>query len=108
MQSKYKLRYLPIFFEDLNNVALYIAKRLKNPSAAKKLVDSVEISILKRLPDAESFEPYHSLKDRAYPYYRIYVDNYIVFYVVIDDGPEEKYMEVRRLLHVRQNRDSII
>ncbi|MBQ6088989.1 MAG: type II toxin-antitoxin system RelE/ParE family toxin [Firmicutes bacterium] len=108
MQSNYKLRYLPVFYEDLNSSVLYIARKLKNPAAANKLVDSVEKAILQRLPDAESFEPYHSLKDRAYPYYRIYVDNYIIFYVVIDEGTDGRYMEVRRLLHVRQNRDSII
>ncbi len=108
MKSNYKLRYLPIFYEDLNNSVQYIARKLKNPDAANRLVDSVEKAILQRLPNAESFEPYHSLKDRAYPYYRKYVDNYIIVYVVIEEGGDGKFMEVRRLLHVRQNRDRII
>lgn len=47
---------------------------------------------------AEAFEPYHSLKERQYPYYRIYVKNYTIFYVVIDD-----VMEVRRILYNKRN-----
>ncbi len=39
-----------------------------------------------------SFEPYPTSKLRSYPYYRIYVRNYVVYYVVID-----RVMEVCRL-----------
>ena len=41
---------------------------------------------------------YHSAKERQYPYYRIYVKNYVIFYVVIGD-----IMEVRRILYNRRN-----
>lgn len=41
-----------------------------------------------------SFEPYPSVKKRKYAYYRIYVRNYVVYYVVIGD-----VMEVRRFLY---------
>lgn len=47
---------------------------------------------------AEAFEPYHSAKDRQYPYYRISVRNYTIFYVVIDD-----VMEVRRIVYSRRD-----
>ena len=57
---------------------------------------------------AESFEPYHSVRERRYAYYRIYVDNYIIYYVVIDDDPDEPVMEVRRFLYNRQNRDELV
>lgn len=66
--------------------------------AAGKLVDDVQESIRNRLPSAEAFEQYHSAKERQYPYYRIYVRNYIIFYVVIDD-----VMEVRRIVYSRRN-----
>ena len=46
----------------------------------------------------ESFEKYHSVIQRQYPYYRIYVKNYTVYYVVIDD-----VMEVRRLVYNKRN-----
>lgn len=36
------------------------------------------------------------------PYYRIYVKNYVIYYVVIDNGAN-KIMEVRRILYRGQN-----
>ena len=95
MESKsYKLRYLRIFEQDLIAITNYITNVLKNEDAAIRLVDDVERAILKRLDNPTSFEPYPSLKKRDYPYYRIYVRNYVVFYVVIDD-----VMEVRRIIY---------
>lgn len=104
----YRLRYLPIFYEDLEHSVLYIAEKLQNVQAANELLDEVETAILERLLIAESFEPYYSPKERRYPYYCIYIKNYIVYYVVIDDEFEGKIMEVRRFLHKRQNRKKII
>lgn len=34
------------------------------------------------------------LKREKYPYYRIYVKNYVIYYVVIDDEGEDKIMEI--------------
>lgn len=106
--TKYILRYLPLFYEELEEKVIYIAEILKNPQAANDLLDLVESSILKRLPYAEAFEPYHSLKERKYPYYRIYVKNFVIYYVVIDDEGPKKIMEVRRFLYSKQNRDAQI
>ena len=103
----YELRYLPLFYEDMEEKVKYISHELKNPVAAYELIDAVENAILERLPICESFEPYHSKKDREYPYYRIYVKNFIVFYVVIFEK-DKKIMEIRRFLYKRQDRDSII
>lgn len=100
----YELQYLPLFYDDLLATVKYLSEVLHNPKAANKLIDDVENAILDRLPDAEAFEPFHSLKERRYPYYRIYVNNYIVYYVVI----EHRIMEVRRLLYVGRNRDQIL
>ena len=105
--TDYQLRYLPVFYEDLNRAVTYISRELNNIKAANDLINAVEKAILERQPAAESFEPYESKIDRKYPYYRIYVNNYIVFYVVIHDG-DSRIMEVRRLLYNRQNRESLI
>lgn len=95
MENKsYSLRYLPIFETDLLSTINYITNVLKNESAALRLVDDIETSILKRLENPLAFEPYRSAKKRDYPYYRIYVRNYVVYYVVIGD-----VMEVRRLIY---------
>jgi len=98
----YQLRYLPLFHQELKEHALYIAQKLCNPQAADELVDATEQAILERLPQAEAFEPFHSRKDRKYPYYRIYVKNFIVFYVVIPEG-DQKVMEVRRFVFGKSN-----
>lgn len=100
----YELQYLPLFYDDLLATVKYLSEVLHNPKAANKLIDDVENAILDRLPNAEAFEPFHSLKERRYPYYRIYVNNYIVYNVVI----EHRIMEVRRLLYVGRNRDQIL
>lgn len=106
--TKYTLRYLPLFYEDLEQKVVYIAEKLKNPQAANQLLTDVERAILNRVPNAESFEPYHSLKEREYPYYRIYVKNFVIYYVIIDNNGNNKIMEIRRILHNKQNRDDIV
>ena len=106
--TKYILRYLPLFYEELEEKVIYIAETLKNPQAANDLLDLVESVILERLPNAEPFEPYRSLKERRYPYYRIYVKNFVIYYVVIGDEGPRKIMEVRRFLYNREYRDAKI
>ena len=108
LSKKYRLSYLPLFYEDLDEKITYIVEKLKNPKAANDLLDKVETAIIERLPVAESFEPYHSVRERRYAYYRIYVDNYIIYYVVIDDDPNDLIMEVRRFLYNGQNRDKLV
>lgn len=97
-EKHYDLRFLPLFEDDLDEIVDYITYRLKNPTAAERLVDDVETTILERLPHAESFEPFLSARERQYPYYRIQVRNFTVFYVVIGN-----IMEVRRILYSRRN-----
>lgn len=107
-KPKYKLRYLPLFYDDLWQKISYIRDNLQNPQAAQNLLNAVEQAILERLPFAESFEQYHSLRERKYPYYRIYVRNYVIYYVVIDDKGPDKIMELRRFLYNRQNREKLL
>ena len=101
--TKYKLRYLPLFHEDLEEKIVYIAEELHNEKAANDLLNEVEAAILERQPVAESFEPYRSLVEHRYLYYRIYVKNFVVYYVVIDDEGDDKIMEVRRFLYNKQD-----
>lgn len=44
-----------------------------------------------------------SFRERRYPYYRIYVKNFIVYYIVIDDEGDDKIMKVRRFLYDKQD-----
>ena len=108
VDRKYKLRYLPLFYEDLEQKVVYIMESLQNPQAANDLIGAVEKAILERLPVAESFEPYESMKERRYPYYRIYVKNFVIWYVVIDDEGDDRIMEVRRFLYNKQDKNKLL
>lgn len=97
MENKsYQLCYLPIFETDLLSTVNYITNILKNDDAALRLVDDIESAILKRLENPLAFEPYRFAKMREYPYYRIYVRNYVVIGNV---------MEVRRLIYSARDTD---
>lgn len=108
LNKRYRLRYLPLFYEEVDEKVTYIAEKLKNPKAANDLLDKVETAILERLPVAEAFESYHSIREHRYTYYRIYVDNYIIYYVIIDDDPKDLIMEVRRFLYNGQNQKEMV
>lgn len=101
--KKYELRFLPLFENDLTEIVEYISFTLKTPTAAERLVDDVERAINNRLFCAESFEPFYSAKERKYPYYKISVRNFTVFYVVLDN-----VMEVRRILYNRRDFNNLI
>ena len=103
MNKQYTLRYLPLFDKDLTEAVNYIAVTLQDPISAEQLVDEVEAAIEKRREMPKAFAPYPSEKPRKYPYYRISVKNYLVFYVVIGN-----VMEVRRFLHSRRNIDKLL
>ena len=101
--KRYKLQYLPLFWEDLSSAASYIAQDLKNPAAAERLVDAVEAGILEHRKNPTMAATYHSTRSRPHPYYWFAVGNYMIFYVVIDD-----VMEIRRFLYKARNLESII
>ena len=106
--TQYELSYLPLFYEDLEQKVIYISETLHNEKAANDLLDAVEKAIMERLPIAESFEPFRSVKERQYKYYRIYVKNFVIYYVVIDGIGSKKIMEVRRFLYNKQDREQLI
>jgi len=101
---RYELRYLPLFYEELDHDVSYIAYELGNQDVANRLLDDVETAILKRLEDGpELFEEVPAVKERHSKYFRIYVRNYVIYYTVIDED-DSRIMEVRRFLHAREDR----
>ena len=101
--KRYKVRYLPLFWEDLSEAAAYIAFDLQNPVAAERLVDSVEAAILEHLENPTMAPTYRTTRERPFPYHWFPVGNYMAFYVVIDD-----VVEMRRLLFKARDIESII
>ena len=101
MNKKYKVIYLPLFYKDLESIVDYIAYNLSNISAAQNLLNEIQTAIETRAISPTSYEKYYSNKKRKNTYYRIYVKNYVVYYVVIDD-----VMEVRRLMYGARDIDN--
>ncbi len=58
LNDTYGLRYLPLFYEELDHDVSYIACQLKNISAAGRLLDEVERAIQKRLEDGPDSTPH--------------------------------------------------
>ena len=101
--GKYTLRYLPLAEQDLSEIVNYIQNNLENPIAAENTLSKIEAAILERLESPESFAVWQSKKQRPYPYRKINVGNYTVWYVVIDH-----IMEVRRILYSRRDEEALI
>ncbi len=95
---EYQLKYLPLAQQDLFEIIDYIQNNLQNPVAAENTLQKIETAILERLKMPESFPIWQSTKNRKYPYRRINVGNYSVWYVVIGD-----VMEVRRILYSKRD-----
>ena len=90
---EYTLRYLPIAKQDLSDAISFIMNEFQNPIAAENTLNKIEKAIMDRLEEGpESFAIWPSTKKREYPYRRINVGNYTVWYVVIDN-----IMEIRRI-----------
>lgn len=103
MDEQYNVIYLPLFYKDLNSIVNYIKYKLQNPIAANNFLNIVEEEIQKRAYSPKGYEEYKSKRKRKQKYYRIYVNNYTVFYTVKDN-----VMEVRRILSSRRNFDDLI
>lgn len=57
MESKFSLRYISKFEEDLNEIVDYITFKLQNQASAKNLTEKIENAILERLNCPLAFEP---------------------------------------------------
>lgn len=103
MNKEYTITYLPLFYKDMDKITKYIAKKLKNRISADNLISEVKQKIEKRAYNPNSYEKYSSSSKRKNTYYRLYVKNYIVFYIVKDN-----VMEVRRILYNKRNFNNLI
>lgn len=94
---QYKLKYNDLFYEDLIEILVYIKYNLSNEIAASKLYEEIIIQINKRLENPLDYEKYVSQINKK-TFYKIYVNNYTIFYTVDDD-----VMEVKRILSKKRN-----
>ena len=93
--------YLPLFKKDLQEIYRHIHDVLCNEVAADSFIKAVEEAINNRSFFPFAAEPYRSKINRYYIYYRIYVDNYIIFYTVAKGNPS--VMDVHRIIYAGRN-----
>lgn len=96
--NKYEIRFTEIFLEDLSEILKYIKYDLVNNEAANRLYEKIMKEIIERAENPLSYEKYNSVLNKKHKFYRIYVNNYVIFYIVYDN-----IMEVRRILNNRRN-----
>lgn len=103
MNKKHEIKYSDLFYRDLSSILNYIKYELENIAAANNLFDDIMREISNRAYNPESYEKYSSTRKRKNTYYRIYVKNYTIFYVV-----RNNVMEVRRIIYSRRNLRNIM
>ena len=103
MEKKYKITYLPLFYKDLVKITDYMKYTLKNNIVANNFVDKVENEIKKRAYNPEAYEKHISNKKRKTIYYKIYINNYTIFYTV-----KNEIMEIRRILYSKRNFNNML
>lgn len=102
-KNKYTIKYTATFTNQFDNILKYFIQKLKNKIAAESFYNEVIAEIERRSKNPESFEKYRSSRKRKNTYYRIYIKNYTIFYIVKDNT-----MEIRRILYSKRNFDNLI
>lgn len=102
-KNKYTIKYTDTFVKQFNNILRYFIYKLQNKIAAENFYDEVIKEIERRNEYPDIFEKYNSRRKRKNIYYRIYVKNYTIFYIVKDN-----VMEVRLILSNKKNFDKLI
>ncbi len=92
MDKKYKIEYLPIAEQDLNDIFEYIM--IDHPDAALRMANQIDESVL----TLEAFPYMGSVPNdprlQALHYRFLIVEPYLIFYVINDN-----IVEIRRILH---------
>ncbi|HMF30099.1 MAG TPA: type II toxin-antitoxin system RelE/ParE family toxin [Candidatus Lokiarchaeia archaeon] len=92
MVENFRIEYLPIAQEDLNDIIDYIQK--DNPDAAKSFADRLDkaVSNLARFPKSGHVPNDERLQNLGYR--MLVIDKYLVFYFI-----KENLVEIRRIIH---------
>lgn len=102
-KNKYEVRYLPSNINDLLQILNYITYNLQNPNASERLLNIINETINSRSFNPKSFEKHNRTRNSKYPWYKIHVENYTIFYTVTGNT-----MELTRILNNRRNFNKLI
>ena len=101
--KNYKIKYLPTFMSQFNNILYYITYELKNKIAADSLYNEVVKQIEIRSQAPESYEVFKKIENGNIKYYKINIKKYTIFYSVKDN-----IMEISRIYYSQRNFDKLI
>ena len=101
MATNFDLKFSNSFYDDFSNIISYIQNELGNVIAAENLIEKVDAEINKRLKNPRNFQVF--LTPNKHEYYRIYINNFVIFYTVHDTD-----MVVRRMIYYRRNFDELL
>ena len=94
--DKHRVEYLPIAVADLDEIFIFVADN--SPQAAMELIDRMDASIagLESFPEMGLIAKPPRLARKGYRV--LIVDDYLVFYVLLDD-----IVEIRRIVSGKRN-----
>lgn len=94
--GRYSIEYLPIAYDDLEEIFIYIAA--DDPGAAATLLDEIDTAILhlEDFPAMGATPKNRRLANKGYK--MLVINDYLVFYVVADD-----IVEIRRIVSSKRN-----
>ena len=94
--DKHRVEYLPIAVADLDDIFIFVADN--SPQAAMELIDRIDASIagLESFPEMGLIAKPPRLARKGYRV--LIVDEYLVFYVLLDD-----IVEIRRIVSGKRN-----
>lgn len=94
--GKYNVEYLPLAYEDLEDIFAYVVA--DDPGAAANLLNEIDAAILhlEEFPDMGVTPKNRRLANKGYK--MLVVNDYLVFYVVAGD-----IVEIRRIVSSKRN-----
>ena len=94
--AKYSVEYLPMAYDDLDDIFTYIAT--DDPGLAIKILDEFDIAILhlEEFPDMGVNIKNRRLANKGYK--MLIINDYLVFYVMVTN-----IIEIRRIISSKRN-----
>lgn len=99
----YQIKYLPVARRDLQDIVDYIAFDLEVPEIAIKMLTTLETNILSLKENPFRGSIYTSSRKHNCQYRKLFVKNYLIFYLVLEDT-----VEIQRVFYNRRSMDRLI
>lgn len=100
MSKPYEISYLPVARADISDLMLYIADQLHAPESALRIVDAIDEAVEHLATFPYAYPVYRLVQPLATEYRLLPIENYNVFYTVLED---EKIVEVHRVLYAKMD-----